>query len=1008
MAVKKTSKPVKKKKTAVKKKPLRSGKTRRSAAPVPAQPVLTRQRPTPGFHVVGIGASAGGLEAFGEFFNHMPSDSGMAFVLVPHLAPTHKSIIGEILTKYTRMPIIQAKNGIKVEPNNIYIIQPDKDLAILQGKLQLMEPVERRGLRHPIDFFFRSLAQDMGDKSVCIVLSGTGTEGTLGLKEIKGEGGLVIVQDPKTAKYDGMPQSAINTDLVDYILPPNKMPDLLIKYVRRSYKRGMRKPDAPKAAPTDFLQKIFIIIRNQTGHDFSFYKLNTINRRIERRMIVHQIDNVADYVKYLRANPSEVSILFKELLIRVTNFFRDPEAFDLLEKKIVPGLFKNASYEHPLRVWVPACSTGEEAYSIAIAFYEYIRESRTEIKVQIFATDIDNEAIEIARAGVYPESISVDVSSERLKKFFSKENSSFRVSKKIREMVVFATQNLIKDPPFSKIDLISCRNLLIYLGAKLQKKLIPLFHYSLTPDGILFLGTSESIGTFANLFSVYNNKWKMFKPKRVQPVHLAHMDFSVAQSHEAGNQAQQVAAKVKPEEINLGNLTEKMLLDSYAPSCVIINENGDILYVHGRTGKYLEPSPGSARMNLYDMAREGLKIELRTGVRKVISGKKDVIYKGLAVKSNGDINLVNLNIKYIEEHHQLKGLIMVIFADVEHPLKKKGGKKRSLATEKDGNRVTALEFELKSTREQLQTSVEELEASNEELQSTNEELQSANEELQSSNEELETSREELQSINEELLTLNAESENKIEELSQLNNDMNNLLTGTEIATIFLDTSLNIKRYTPASNKIINLIQSDIGRPISHISSTLEYKNLVKDAEEVLKTLIPKEIEVSEKSGLWFFMRIMPYRTAENVINGIVITLFNITEQKHVQDELNDSLDFTQGILDTLRESLLILDKDLRVITANKSFYKTFKVTKPETVGVPIYRLGNMQWDIPKLRELLEKILPKSTHFNDYEVDHDFLGIGKKEMLLNARRFIQKGKGTEMILLAIEDITGENS
>jgi two-component system CheB/CheR fusion protein len=667
-------------------------------------------------------------------------------------------------------------------------------------------------------------------------------------------------------------------------------------------------------------------------------------------------------------------------------------------------LFKHSTYEWPLRVWVPACSTGEEAYSIAIAFYEYIMESKTETRVQIFATDIDNEAIEMARGGIYPESISVDVPPERLKKFFSKEGSSYRVSKKVREMVVFATQNLVKDPPFSKIDLISCRNLLIYLGPQLQKKLIPLFHYALKPDGILFLGSSESIGTFSDLFSVYSNKWRMFKPKRVPPVHLAQMDFPAAPRHDLPEMAVKPAEAVKPGEISLGNLTEKMLLDSFAPSCVIINETGDILYVHGRTGKYLEPSPGNARMNVYDMAREGLRLELRTGVRKVIAQKKEFVYEGLTVKSNGDINCVNLTVKYIREHNHLRGLIMVIFADAAPPLQKKKGKKISLAEEKSGNRITALEFELKSTREQLQTSVEELEASNEELQSTNEELQSANEELQSTNEELETSKEELQSVNEELMTLNAESESKIEELTQLSNDINNLLVGTEIATVFLDTELRIKRYTPSTNRVINLIQTDVGRPISDISSTLEYKDIVKDTEEVLKTLIPKEVELMDKSGLWFLMRIMPYRTTENVIDGVVITLINITEQKRVQSEITDALEYSRGIVDTVHESLLVFDSDLRVVSANQSFYRTFKVTKENTEGKLIYHLGERQWDIPKLREFLEKILPKNTHFNGFKVDHDFPGIGWREMLLNARKITQKGKGAELILLAIEDVT----
>jgi two-component system CheB/CheR fusion protein len=572
-------------------------------------------------------------------------------------------------------------------------------------------------------------------------------------------------------------------------------------------------------------------------------------------------------------------------------------------------------------------------------------------------------------------------------------------------MVVFATQNLIKDPPFSKIDLISCRNLLIYLGTQLQKKLIPIFHYSLKPGGVLFLGSSESIGSFSDLFSVYNSKWKIFKPKSVSALHLGAMDFPTVQTMNTADRRPDTESEEKGEK-TLSVITEKLLLQSYAPACVIINENGDIHYIHGRTGSYLEPSPGKAQLNIYAMAREGLKLELQSGIRKVIVKKTDSFIENLHVKTNGGISAVNVTIRYISEYSQLKGMIMVVFEDVKTGLLKKSDKKVSLKTEKKSAQISALEFELKSAREQLQTSVEELEASNEELQSTNEELQSANEELQSTNEELETSKEELQSVNEELMTLNAESQGKIEELTQLSSDINNLLTGTEIATVFLDTELTIKRYTPATNRIINLIKSDLGRPLSDIASTLEYKHLVKDAQEVLKTLVPKEFEVQDKSGLWFFIRIMPYRTLENVIEGIIITFVEITAQKNAQSELSDALNFSGSIVETVREPLVVLDSDLRILSANSSFYKTFKVTEKETKNRRIYDLGNKQWNIPKLKELLDKILPMNAFFEDYEVEHKFPVIGKRTMLLNARRIQLKGRKTENILLAIEDVTNK--
>jgi two-component system CheB/CheR fusion protein len=975
----------------------------------PSDPVTVKaseaERQKRGLYIVGIGASAGGLEAFQEFFTHMPSDSGMAFILVPHLDPTHKSIIGDILKKYTDMNIYQAEDGMKVLPDCVYLIQPDKNIAILQRKLQLIEPSERRGLRHPIDFFFRTLAEDQGEKAIAVIFSGTGTEGTLGLKAVKGEGGLVIVQDPGTAKYDGMPRSAIATDMVDYVLPAEKIPEMLLKYVRHPHKKLLKKTETSSGDFPDALQKIFILVRNQTGHDFSRYKPNTIIRRIEMRMSLHQIGDVANYVTYLRDNPSEVNILFKELLIRVTRFFRDPEAFDLLKKNILPDLVKRAGGEYALRVWVPGCSTGEEAYSLAIVLHEYVSEQNPACKIQIFATDLDSDAVEQARSGIYPDSISADISPKRLKRYFTREDNSFRISIKIRELVVFAVQNVTKDPPFSKVDIISCRNLLIYLGPELQKKIIPLFHYALKPEGILFLGASETIGTFSDLFSPVSNKWKIFKPKKSVLVNAVPQDYYSSQTKSKTRELQS-GSKGMSGEKTLGDITEKLLIERYAPPCVIIDENGGILYFHGRTGKYLEPSPGKAKLNIFEMAREGLRLELRAEVRKAVTKKTDAVIKNLKVKANGDIYTVNVSIRHINKPSDLKGLIMVVFEEAASSPPAKADKKLPDSKKKSSLRVTELEFELKSMREQLQSTIEELEASNEELQSTNEELQSANEELQSSNEELETSKEELQSVNEELIMVNAESQSKIDEMMQVTNDMNNLLAATKIATIFLDNDLNIKRFTPEICKVVKLIQTDIGRPVKDFASSLVYEGMVKDAGEVLSTLIPKEIEVSDKNGLWYLMKVLPYRTIDNVIDGVVITFTEITGQKHTQEVLSDTLLYAESIIDTIREPLIVLDAGMKVVSANRTFYRTFKAIREDTEGKIIYDLGNRQWDIPKLRELLEDILPGKSEFHDYEVEHDFPSIGHKKILLNARKVYQKGKGTEMILLVMEDVTGK--
>jgi two-component system CheB/CheR fusion protein len=946
------------------------------------------------FPVVGIGASAGGLDAIEKFFSNMPSDSDMAFVIIMHFDPTSKSVMVEILKRYTKMEVYQAEDGVKISPNTVYIIPPNKDMAILHGKIQLLEPTVSRGIRHPIDFFFRSLSEDYKEKAICIILSGTGTEGTLGLKNIKGEGGMVMVQDVTSAAYDGMPASAIATGFADYILPPEKMPEQLLNFVKQPYIKGTRK--AALIEQTAPMQKIFVLIRDRTGHDFSLYKESTINRRIERRMNIHQIDKVQDYVRYLSENPSEIDALFKELLIGVTSFFRDPEAFEILIEKVLPGILKDKTPAQPVKVWVTACSTGEEAYSIAMIFKEYLDEIKSDIKVQIFATDVDKDAIETARAGVYPASIAVDVSQERLDRFFTKVEDSYRVKKEVREMVTFALQSLIKDPPFSMLDMVSCRNLLIYLGPVLQKKVLSTLHYSLKKDGILFLGNSETIGELTDLFSVLDRKWRIYKSKGGS--HILMGDFT--HMGRAGA-FPKIKEPVKSVEIGIGDHIEKMLLENYAPSCVIINEKYEILYFHGKTGKYLEPAPGKAGLKIVEMAREGLKHELNIAIRKAIAQKKEAIFKDLNVKTNGSFQTVNLIVRPLVKP-DMQGLMLVIFEDVPgRPSKpvKKGYTKPQI-----NQYVIDLELELKSTRENLQATIEEMETSNEELQSTNEEFQAANEELQSANEELETSREELQSVNEELMTLNAEHQSKIEENMKISNDMNNMLMSTEVATVFLDNDLCIKGFTPAATKIINLIKTDIGRPVKDFSSNLVYEKMIDDVLEVLNTLTFRETEVPDKNGNWYLMRILPYRTTENGVDGAMVTFIDITQRKLAEKNELESRIFAESIVDTVRESLLVLDKDMRVISANRSFCRKFNTSKEDIENKSILEINNRSWDIPSLRKLLEEILPENNVFNDFEVDHEFPGIGYKKMLLNARRICQEGTGSERILLAIEDVT----
>ncbi len=692
------------------------------------------------FYVVGIGASAGGLDALERFFGNLPESSGIAFIVVSHLDPNHVSIMPELIQKSTKMKLFQAEDGMVVEPDHVYVAPANRDLAILHGTIQLIEPVEAHGFRLPIDFFFKSLSADSGEKAICIILSGMASDGTAGLKAVKSELGMVMVQDPQSAKFDGMPSSAIKTGLADYILPPEEMPDQLIKYTSRKVKGVSLDREITDGKIPDAFQKIFILLRTHTGHDFSLYKQNTIYRRVERRMNISQLDNLPSYIRLLQEDPAEIDNLFKELLIGVTTFFRDPESFEKL-KKVMLELVKSKPDNGQIRIWVPGCSTGEEAYSVAIILRECMNEAKKNFNVQIFATDIDSNAIEKARIGSF-SGIASDVGKERLNRFFTSEGNLFHIRKEIREMLVFAPQSVIKDPPFTKLDLISCRNLLIYLNGGLQKKVIPLFHYSLLPNGILFLGSSETISGFVDLFSMLDNKWKIYK--RRDSIYSAQPFIEFPVSRSKGKAYETVMNK--NEVKNITQLAEKIILDSYSPNCVIVTETGDIVYIHGRTGKYLELTNGEAKMNIYEMAREGLQQELPALIRKALSGKRSLTTEGIKVKSNGTTQFINLTVKPIKEPAVMRGSLLIVFEEVKPP--QKASTSKTIHFEKKSEKIIReLERELKSTKENLRSTIEELETSNEELKSTNEEMQSTNEEMQSSNEELETSKEELQSVN---------------------------------------------------------------------------------------------------------------------------------------------------------------------------------------------------------------------------------------------------------------------
>jgi two-component system CheB/CheR fusion protein len=898
-----------------------------------------------GFPIVGIGASAGGLAAFEAFFSALPADVdlGMAFVLVQHLAPDHKSILAEIVRRYTKMQVFEVMDGMTVQRNCAYIIPPNCDMAFSNGALTLSPPAAPRGQRLPIDSFFRSLAEDQRERAVCIVFSGTGSDGTLGARAIKGAGGMVMAQNPESTEYDGMPRSVIATGLVDYVLPPAEMPAALIAYAHLLC--GTPRLRAPPTSTAEQqIKKVLDLLRTRTGHDFSQYKQSTIRRRVERRMAVHQIEQLDRYVAYLEETPGEGTALFRDLLIGVTNFFRDPEAFEALQAQVIARLVADKPPDSVIRVWVTACSTGEEAYSIAILLRETLEAQKKRCRVQVFATDIDARAIEVARAGAYPASIAADLTPERLAGNFSiSEDGNARIHKAVRDLLVFSEQDVTRDPPFSKLDLISCRNLMIYMGAELQKKLIPLFHYALNPAGALFLGTSETVGEFGNLFSVLDRKEKIYQRRDdvYGTPHLAFGEVRTSSEMQAGRGGPRKTAGARARSFR--ELAERALLEE-SPVAAIVDGSGDLVYLHGHTGQYLEPAPGEIDVNILKMAREGLRHELTNALHHAVSTKQRVVRPGLRIKTHDEFTLVDLTVRPVSESLQTAGdppLFLVTFAPPpvvpappESPVASDAARGESAPADA---RLIELMRELRTKDEYLHATQEEMQTSNEELKSSNEELQSTNEELQSTNEELETSKEELQSVNEELATVNAELQSKVSDLSRVNNDMNNLLAGTGIGTVFIDNQLRIRRFTPAITQFINLIQTDVGRPLGHtVSNLLGYDRLVADVQAVLDTLTPSKLEVQTRAGLWFLLQIRPYRTSENVIEGAVLTFTEVTALK--EEQTGRLLRSLAGALRDARDAILVQDLEGRILAWNPGAVRMYGWSEAEALAMNVRAL----------------------------------------------------------------------
>ncbi|RQW82144.1 MAG: chemotaxis protein CheB [Geobacter sp.] len=856
---------------------------RRTKSAAPLAPQLEQTDRTVDFPIVAIGASAGGLEAVTLFLGQVPKDSGLAFVIIQHLDPTYVGMFPELLQRITSMEVQQTKDRTKVKPDCVYVIPPNKDMSILHGVLHLFEPNESRGLRLPIDFFFRSLAEDCRERSIGVILSGMGSDGTLGLRAIKEKGGFVLVQDPATAKFSGMPSSAIGFGLADVVAKVEELPGKIMAYLKH-FPPNNKMKTVIEDKELSALEKIVILLRDQTGNDFSLYKKSTLYRRIERRMGIHQIDTIATYVRYLQANTQELELLFQELLIGVTNFFRDPPAWEKLQSEIIPRLLADHPEKGVLRAWSVGCSTGEEAFSLAIVFKEAQEQvdHKAPITLQIFATDLDRDAISKARQGLFPLNIAADVSVERLNRFFVKEETGYRIRKEIRDMVTFAVQNVISDAPFTRLDILICRNLLIYLDVETQAKLLPLFRYALNPSGVLFLGSAETLSSSAELFTPINGKLRLFKCDKS----AGHQNFISLPSSFFPIMSETYKDPTLVKSDNLQALAEKLLLQKYSPPAVLVNDKGDIIYTSARTGKYLEPTVGKANLNIFAMARDGLRRDLYSAFQKALDQTEPVIQRNLVVGTNGEKQTIDLIIQKLEDP-ELRRIVMVIFKDVTASTLPVSKRRSSKSVSTESARIAELELEIQKAREDLQASYEEMQTSQEELKASNEELQSVNEELQSTNEELTTSKEELQSLNEELQTVNAEQQAKVDELSHLNEDMMNLLNSTEIATIFLDKQRCLRRFTPGVNKVFKLIPGDVGRPLSDIVNDLIYLEFPEDVDEVLRTLRRVEKQIESSKGQWFLLRIMPYRTLADVIDGVVITLSDITATKKLEEELRE-------------------------------------------------------------------------------------------------------------------------
>jgi two-component system CheB/CheR fusion protein len=912
------------------------------------------------FPIVGIGASAGGLEAFSQLLHAMPERPGLAIVLVPHLSPQHESVLPVLLSTRTKMHVVQATDGVRVEPNMVYVLPPNVQMGMLDGALHLLPRPTDRTQYTPIDFFFRSLADTCQEWGIAVILSGTASDGTIGLREVKGAGGIVLAQTPETAKYDGMPRAAIATNLVDLVLSPEEIAAELVRIAQH--------PLAPLPAPhatgkgavgdeQDPLARILLVLRSASGVDFMRYKRPTLERRIQRRMVLHKFTRIDQYLTYLMESAAEAQALYQDILIHVTRFFRDPDSFEALKQVVFPEIVPERR-DHPIRVWVPGCSTGEEAYSAAIALLEYLGDDARSVPVQVFATDVSDPAVEHARAGIYPESIAGDVSPERLRRFFSRMDGGYRISKLVRDMCVFARQDLTRDPPFSKLDLILCRNVLIYMGVDLQKKLMNIFHYALKPNGFLALGNAETIGLHSDLFTATDKKHRIYRKKMVA-IAAPGIPFAIEQAALAPTQERR-AVVIRPDtERSVVGEANRLMQDRYSPPGVIVDHDLNILQFRGQTGDFLTPPPGEPSLSLLKMAREGLLHALRSAIQDARRKWTTVAREGVRVRTNGGWREIAVHVVPLGTSAERAHFLIVFVDEARRPSEKKKGSRIVAplvrardARKEDDARMVRLQQELASSREYLQSIIQELEAANEELQSANEEILSSNEELQSTNEELDTAKEELQSTNEELNTVNEELHSRNEELTRVNSDLINLLGSVQIAIVIVATDQRIRRFTPMAERVLNLIPTDVGRPITHIKPNIDCPDLEELIANVIDTVTPIEREVRDAQGSWMSLRIRPYKNTENKIDGAVLALFDIHTTKQHEQELRRLRLSARAMVDVVRDPFAVLDEKFRVQTANRAFWDAFGVGPDGAAGKPLATLTGGAWDARALQERL--------------------------------------------------------